>query len=507
MKKPFLLLLSFLLAVMALGQPDSAFVPVSYTFPNGVVSSSGFLRDGKPDGYWKAYYETGILKAEGNRVNFMLDGLWKFYNEEGKIASEINYSKGLKNGFRKTYLKDEIIEDYFENDVRERYAKTYFADGKIKRYIPFSGGLENGMAFEYNRDSLIILISEYRKGFLLSREYINRSDKNGLKQGVWKEFYSNGVVRQETMYLNGKRNGYVKKYDETGTLVSIEKYINDDPVTNAEELKEYEIRRDYYPSGQVRIEGSYYNGKADGLRREYSEDGTIVKGYIFSRGIMLSEGITDAFGKKQGPWKEYYESGELLASGNYKNGLRTGEWTFYHRNGKTEQKGFFGPKESPDGEWTYYYESGNLLKKELYVDGELDGEYVEYSDSGKVIVQGNYSEGFETGEWNYSIGDVLEKGTYRDGVQVDWWEQRAKSDGQLIFKGKFQDGIPEGKHSWYYPDGSKKMEGFFNNGLREGDWKYFNTDGSLSLIVTYRQGLEIKYNNVVIKPELEPTDY
>ncbi|MPM06157.1 hypothetical protein SDC9_52453 [bioreactor metagenome] len=493
-----------LLSALSMNAQDSAFVSVQYKYPNGIVSSEGFLHDGKPDGYWKAYYENGMLKAEGNRKNFQLDSLWKFYSEDGKITQEINYSNGLKNGIRRTYQKDEIIEDYFVDDVREKYSKVFFQDGTLKKVTPFSGGMENGTSFEYNKDGVIILIAEYKKGFLISREHINRIDPNGLKQGLWKDFYDNGKLKSEVTYLNDKKNGYLKKYDSTGTLLSIEKYINDEPAQFAEELKEYEIRRDYYSSGKVKVEGSYYKNKPDGIRREYDSTGNIVKGYVFGGGIMLGEGIIDPAGKKQGPWKEYYETGELMASGTYKNNERVGSWTFYHNNGKVEQKGSFTTKGIPDDEWNYYYESGNLLKKEFYEDGEPEGEYVEYSDSGEVLVKGMYSEGLETGEWYYAIGDVIEKGKYQDGVQVDWWEIRSKSDGQLIFRGKFFDGLPDGKHTWYYPDGTKKTEGLYVNGLREGDWRIYAPDGSLIINITYRNGIEIKYDNVIIKPEIDP---
>lgn len=49
-----------------------------FKHPNGNIASEGTMRDGKPDGYWKTYYENKILKSEGNRKNFELDSIWKF---------------------------------------------------------------------------------------------------------------------------------------------------------------------------------------------------------------------------------------------------------------------------------------------------------------------------------------------------------------------------------------------------------------------------------------------
>ena len=60
----------FFLFFLGLGHPSSAqknetVVKNAYqkfTYPNGKPSSEGIIRDGKPDGYWKSYYEDGKLK-------------------------------------------------------------------------------------------------------------------------------------------------------------------------------------------------------------------------------------------------------------------------------------------------------------------------------------------------------------------------------------------------------------------------------------------------------------
>lgn len=490
-----------------LTQMDTSYKYVKFTYPNGEISSEGFLRNGKPDGYWKAYYENGQLKSEGNRENYKLDSTWTFYSKKGVIRSIINYKNGIKNGYRYTYLENEYIEEYFENNVKKKFTKVFYNNGSLKKITPFEEGLENGLALTYNIDSIIILIEEYKKGFLISREVINRSDRNGLKQGLWKYFYDNGTVMMEVTYLNNKKNGFLKRYDETGTLVVIEKYINDILQTDAVELKEYDIRRDYYSNGQIKVEGSYYNNKPDGIRREYDENGKIVQGYVFYEGIMIAEGIIDENGKKQGEWKEYYTSGKLMAEGKYKNSQRIENWKFYHENGNLEQEGKYTSRGRPDGEWIYYHENGEIYKIENYYNGYLDGEYIEYSDTGKVIVKGQYEEGYETGAWKYNIGDIVQKGSYTDGAETDWWIYSSYPEGNVLFKGKFFDGQPDGKHTWYYLNGRKKKEGNFANGMRIGDWKYYDKDGALFLIITYRQGVEIKYNNMLIKPDVDPINY
>ena len=78
-------------------------VILSLNTPNGKVSSEGMIRDGKPDGYWKSYYEDGKIKSEGNRKNFVLDSTWKFYNDKGLMYLVYTYKNGKKYGDKITF--------------------------------------------------------------------------------------------------------------------------------------------------------------------------------------------------------------------------------------------------------------------------------------------------------------------------------------------------------------------------------------------------------------------
>ena len=64
------------------------------------------MRDGKPDGYWRTYYVTGVIKSEGKRTNFLLDSIWNFYNQAGELTQQINYKLGEKSGYSIRYSYD-----------------------------------------------------------------------------------------------------------------------------------------------------------------------------------------------------------------------------------------------------------------------------------------------------------------------------------------------------------------------------------------------------------------
>jgi len=469
---------------------------------NGKISSEGIMRDGKPDGYWKTYSEEGLLKSEGNRKNFEVDSLWKFYNEQGKLILEINYKSGKKNGIKTTYQEKETIAENFIDDIKQGLTTYYYPDGKVHRTVNFVNGLESGISKEYGPDGTVITFIEYKKGFIVSRENINRKDKNGLKQGRWKFFYENGLVHEEGTYKDDKKNGYFKEYNEEGNLLTVFKYVDDVKQEDAPELASLDIRTDYYPDGKIKTVASYKGETPEGVRREYSETGAIVAGYIFTHGSMTGQGIIDEEGIKDGPWKEFYTDGSKRSEGNYVKGKQVGSWKYYYPDGKTEEEGSFNKQGKLDGNWRWYYESGNIWREQNYINGLEDGLYTEYDENNKLITSGEFIEGLEDGEWTYDLGDHKEVGTYRSGMRNGKWKYYYP-DGQLSFEGEYIDDNPNGKQISYYPDGRPKEAGSYIMGERTGDWITYNEDGTPFLIITYNNGIEKRYDGITIKPPFE----
>jgi antitoxin component YwqK of YwqJK toxin-antitoxin module len=464
-----------------------------YYYDNGNVSSEGYMVDGKPDGYWKTYYPNGQIKSEGNRENFQLDSTWIFYNEEGEKVSEITYNEGIKEGELRTY-KNEVLYEIalFENDKRAGFSTLFYPTGEEWKRIPYVAGKESGEGFEYARDGRVITLLEYEDGYLKRAEKINRKDDRGKRRGPWIEFHPNGIIAMEGTYMNDLKNGIFKTYDKEGNLLSLEKYRNGELVVDTEEAVILDLRNTYYPDGTVKSSGGYVDGKKEGTHRFYDEEGNVINTIVYHRGERTAEGIVDTKGDFQGDWKLFYDTGELKAEGSYENSKRNGEWIFYHKNGEVEHRGKY-VEGLPNGKWTWYFDNGKLRREEFYRRGKEDGASVEYDIEGNVITQGEYIAGYKEGEWFYHVGDHTEKGTYRDGERTGVWVHEYP-DGELNYEGEYVAGLPVGKHRWYHPNGQIKKEGKYSSGVRVGTWKTYNQEGIQVLTVKYKNGMEWKIN-------------
>jgi uncharacterized protein len=496
-------LLFFLFTCITLGiSAQNTSDPDGFTifyFENGNISSKGIIRDSKPDGYWITYYPDGTLKSEGNRMNFELDSIWTFYNESGEISVQIEYKNGKKNGIRRIIHENEVIEEYFVEDVKQGYTYHYYPDGKLWKEIYFEDGLETGTGKEFAQsDGRVIKIIYFEKGFITDIENINRLDKSGLKQGKWMFFHENGNLKEEGEFKNDLKHGYFKSYASNGTLLSTAKYVDGILQEDVAELAKLDIKREYYPSGQIKTIASFKDDVQQGIRREYSPEGKIVAGFLFHKGIIVGEGITDEEGIRDGLWKEYYINGQLKSIGLYDAGKRIDDWKFYYANGQLEQTGYYSKEGKPNGSWTWYYMTGDLSREESYSNGLRDGYSREYDQQGNIISEGEYIEGMEEGLWKYSYGDHSAIGEYLNGMRHGNWKHYF-ADGRLSFSGDFIEDNPNGRHSWYWSNGNRKTEGTYSMGIKHGEWIKYYPDGTQFISILYENGKETRFDGIRVR--------
>ncbi len=498
---------------------------------NGVVSSEGTMKDGKPDGYWKNYSEQGIIKIEGNRKNFLLDSIWKFYDAKGRISKTVGYLEGKKNGAVIVYDTSGkmLSKELLVNDIKQGLQTTFHKNGRTKIVTPYKDGKPDGMAFEYSDDSTLVGMTTYKNGIMQSSDRFNRTDREGKKQGYWKEFYEDYTVKKEMKYNGDSLDGYVKEYDPKGNLKGTKKYNNGKQILRAPEIANVEVYKETYDDGTLKYEGVYSEGVPIGshfhyIQKKRCDSSAVLRDdtsnvYInkmicrniavpdscieYFDGTIVGRGAVDSVRNRIGEWTEYHNTGEFKGKGKYITGGRTGEWEFYYPSGKLEQKGRYDKKGRPQGVWKWYFESGTLLREENYVNGKREGTMTDYTEEGKILTTGSWAENQKIGHWVYETSDYMEMGSFSNDETDSTWTSFYMPGKRKRYIGTFQSGDPIGMHVKYYSNGQLEYTGKYVSGMKDGDWLYYDEMGFNYLKITYQSDVEIAWQGKKIRPSYE----
>ena len=496
-----LLLLNSVLCFISFGQEEIN--PNGYNaffYENGQISSEGHFKDGLPNGFWKNYYLSGTLKSVGFKLYGKSDSLWKFYDINGNLSWTYEYKNDLKNGCGIKYdsLGNKMIETYFIDGLKTGEEVWFYSNGSIKKTTIFKQGKETGLALEFNKEGIIITEEEYQNGYLRSREEFNRLDENGLKIGVWREYFQTGSIKSEIAYKAGKMDGISKSYDEQGKLIDINHMENGDIASDPGGVILIDLYKEYHSNGKVKLIGGFKKGLKSGIFREYNTEGTLIKAYVYTKDTIVAEGLMQPGGIFEGEWITYYRKGGIKSKGSYNNGIKEGKWIFYYKSGEIEQEGRF--KENIlRGKWSWYYQNGQLKKTEFFNSkGLLEGEQIEYDTLGNELSKGEYYNGKKEGAWFYEVGDYKEVGSFISGQADGVWKYYYKN-GELAFIGLFNDGEPKGKHIFYHKNGLKKIVGKYAGGLKHGVWKEYSIKGELIETIQYKRGELFKLNGFKLK--------
>ena len=109
----------------------------------------------------------------------------------------------------------------------------------------------------------------------------------GLKDGLHREWFRNGNLKDEITYLNGYKNGEFKYWDDKGQLLKKGQYINDS-------LEGF--IKEWYHNGNIKLEVHYIKGEMHGLRTEWYKSGhkwseqQMEKGYVVSGRHFYNDG-------------------------------------------------------------------------------------------------------------------------------------------------------------------------------------------------------------------------
>ncbi len=118
---------------------------------------------------------------------------------------------------------------------------------------------------------------------IISEQYANGSPSlwktviNGKTEGLWLEWYPNGVLRYRAYWKNSLGNGRWEYFYPNGQLRSESFYIND--IAQG-------IFKNYYKNGQLKTDATYMNGKKEGVEFIYDVNGIVLSRKRYKNGIQ-----------------------------------------------------------------------------------------------------------------------------------------------------------------------------------------------------------------------------
>lgn len=202
------------------------------------VTENKIDENGKKQGFWTKKYENGVVAYE---VYFKDDkpvGTHKRYHMNGNLMAKLVFDDKGEWSDAELYDKDAVLiaKGKYQNKLRQGLW-TLYRDTLIVGKVNYKDGKKNGKSVTY-----------YAFNGQVSEQKLW---KNGIEDGIWRQFYPNGKKRLEAKIVNGKRNGaYIK----------------------------------YYDNGMPEIQGGYKNDIMDGKWIYYNRDGKEVDVITYTNG-------------------------------------------------------------------------------------------------------------------------------------------------------------------------------------------------------------------------------
>ena len=454
-------------------------------------------------------------------------------------ANSFKSEKELNNFFAKI---DMLIKEELKKDYREEMTKR-------------KGTANNEYSFEIE-DDRTVLITRSIAGIKPETKITQYFNKKG-------ELY---MISSLTKVIDKELYGLYRKYDKNGNLLiytyaidgknTDKGYYNDGNLAYIQEVKIIEGKEpilhgkyiEYYKNGQIKVQGSYKDGKRDGefkafLRNGKSagsvfyKDGRLIKSTLVnsmkdnasfslvtdkSYDLNLYEIITEESKNKllegylifkkdglfNGEKREYYEEGEIKAITPFKNSLAEGTYISYYQNGNIKVKNTY-KNGNEEGEGLFYYENGQLEEKYFMKNGKLDGEAINYFEDGKIRNKAIFKDGIILEEEVHENNEI-QKNIFKNEeiVQQDIYTKNKILKATIFFlenektkiityhkNGNKQEevfsinGLLDGEAFIYYPSGKLENKSFFKDGKREGESLTYYENGKLKKKILYKNGM------------------
>ncbi|MCQ2320690.1 MAG: hypothetical protein MJZ91_05090 [Bacteroidales bacterium] len=196
---------------------------------------------------------------------------------------------------------------------------------------------------------------------------------------------------------------------------------------------------------------------------------------------------TDAKGRRQGKWCDFYPNGQKRYEGQFKNDKCTGEFRYFDEQGNLKATNKFD-KSGEKAQNQTFAANGKVIAMGTYVNQKKEGEWRYFDkETGKLVLVEDNKNGKVDGwsrVYNPDTERVAEEAQYVAGIREGACRQYFDS-GYLMMECEFHHNQMNGPAKTYFPNTALKEEGSYLNGQKTGQWKTYNEDGDLIVVETF----------------------
>lgn len=450
------------------GKDDKWLGDWRYLYPDGQVKEKGHNdAQGRPNGELISYHENGQVEKYKPYRDGSINGVEKEYDEDGNLLLKRQVKDGRPDGMQIYYYGDGGGPDGGQIHEERRYRDGNY-DNFYNRYD--RDGNHIGHA-DYIAPGVLMAWTRDRDGNYTGREaFFQRDDQGRFRNDapLWlrvnASYDDHGKPRRVNLYYPRQHSEWITGFLD-GTVVRLEHKVND--IRQGHTI----LPRD----DGGREQGEMRDGLRTGTWRGYDARDQLIRVRVFEKGRLQGESRqrSGPDGKrwtythyqqdqKDGPWRTENAAGEVVESGQYRNGVPVGDWRTLDQN--------------------------DAVEKATYVDGKLDGDWSLHATSGALLAERHYRRGQAVGEWKSfrEDGTLLTSKTFRDGKLNGPVYERHDNGHQI--HAHFQADSLHGDYLETTEQGYPLLEGHYRQGKRDGRFVEYGEDGRVETITPYRDG-------------------
>lgn len=303
------------------------------------------IRQRYPDGKIQIVREV----AQDGEGNYFNHGRWQLFNRQGEVLAEGNFQEGLMHGYWSRW-HPKSGSAVFSTPPYNQFPGPYFSTATFDR------GQLDGLWTLFDRQRRKIFEIPYRDG-----------KRNGT--ATW--WFPNGLPMRQVTYADNLIDGSLKEWTPENRLVRHDEFIAGRRIVRETSLyvaKQAKETENFFLDSRLELGGEDDWWAAQPASYFPSGDRT-----------------------QHGPALAWHASGQLKMKGQYRNGKRTGAFTWWHPNGQKQLEGTYrdGLK---SGTWTWWHENGLRAVQGQHRDDQPVGVWTWWDDTGRVESETNYDD-------------------------------------------------------------------------------------------------------------------